>query len=167
MGLRDAVEGAVGMAVRLGRGMGVTLKNALRPPVTVQYPEYKEATSEHFRMFPALVVDEATDKLKCTACMACVKACPVDCIWIKGARDRDSKPYPETFYVDMSWCMECALCVEACPFDALEMAPDYELAGYDVRDLLMDKDQLAAIKRPPKTPWTRRKASYLEGPDEW
>lgn len=149
-------------ARRLGRGMAVTLRNALRDPVTVQYPDYKQPATDAFRMFPALVVDAATDQLKCTACMACQKACPVACIWIQGARDADGKPYPEDFYIDMSWCMECAICVEVCPFDALEMAPDFELAGYDVRDLVMDKDQLAAVKRGPKTPWTRRKGSYLE-----
>ena len=43
--------------------------------------------------------------------------------------------------------MYCGLCVEACPFDALAMSDQYELADYDLRNLVYDKERLAEIGR--------------------
>ena len=46
---------------------------------------------------------------KCTACGACLAACPVDVI-------REGTPYR----IDESSCLECGLCAEVCPEDAID-----------------------------------------------
>lgn len=161
-GVKGLVERGVRMARAVVLGHVVTLKNLLRKPITVNYPyEEYHATPWH-RTFPALVVDEETEELKCTACMACVRACPPQIIHIERAQGEDKKTYPGEFYIDMTRCMECNICVEVCPFDALEMVPEFKMAEYHPDDLIFDKERLAVVKRGPKTPWTRRKGSYLE-----
>lgn len=53
---------------------------------------------------------------KCTACMACVRVCPVEAISVTG---------DEIHIVDDS-CIECGLCVPACFHDALDVRGDLE-----------------------------------------
>ena len=55
----------------------------------------------------------------------------------------------DVYNLDATWCMYCGLCVEACPFDALAMSDQYELADYDLRNLVFDQERLrrsAAVK---------------------
>jgi ferredoxin len=52
------------------------------------------------------IVDEKT----CTACGACVEACPVDAITM-----------PEKAIVDAEICTECGVCVDECPVDAISL----------------------------------------------
>jgi len=144
-------------------GHAVTLKHLFRRPVTIRYPEEEYHATPWHRTYPALVIDEATRELKCTACMSCERACPPGIIAIERAQGEDKKTYPGEFWIDMLRCMECGICVEVCPFDALEMVPEYKMTAYHPDDGIFDKERLAVVVRGPKTPWPRRKGSYLEG----
>ncbi len=137
-------------------GMWITLKNAIRPPVTFQYPEKYYTPLEGFRGHPALVVDKETGATRCTACQLCAKACPLGIIQIEVGQREDKKRYPVSWKVDLGRCMVCNLCVEACNFDALTMSPEYELAEYEPGRLVYDMERL-------KLPREGFDASHLDG----
>ncbi len=123
-------------------GMWVTLINAIRRPVTFQYPEKYYVPLKGFRGHPALVVDPKTGETKCTACQMCAKACPLGIIHIDVGQREDKKRYPVRWDLDLGRCMVCNLCVEACPFGALTMSPDYELAEYTPERLVYDLERV-------------------------
>jgi ferredoxin len=50
------------------------------------------------------------DKETCTACGACVDACPVDAIKME-----------EKAIVNADTCTDCGVCVEECPVDAITL----------------------------------------------
>lgn len=140
--LRDVAGTLKGAAV----GMGVTIKNMVKPTVTVQYPEEKLDLPVGYRGLPVLLSD-ADGKLKCVSCELCAKACPVNCIEIQSHRGPDRAKVLDVYNLDATWCMYCGLCVEACPFDAMAMSDVYELADVDLANMVYDKDRLAELGR--------------------
>ncbi|MEV4186961.1 4Fe-4S binding protein, partial [Streptosporangium canum] len=89
----------------------------------------------------------------CTVCMLCARECPDWCIYIDS--HKETVPAPEggrprarnmldRFAIDFSLCMYCGICIEVCPFDALFWSPEFEYAEGDIRNLLHEKDKLAA-----------------------
>ena len=88
----------------------------------------------------------------CTVCMLCARECPDWCVYIDSHKEEVAVPGAsrprqrnvlDRFDIDFSLCMYCGICVEVCPFDALYWSPEVEYAGYDIRDLLHDKDRLS------------------------
>lgn len=128
------------------KGLGVTIREFFSPPVTVQYPDQRPRISPLFRGHPVLLSDEA-GKLKCTACMACARACPVGSISIESARGEDRKMYPKAWNLNMGRCLQCNLCVEACPFAALGMGTRFETAVDSPDGLIYDLETLAELGR--------------------
>ena len=123
-------------------GLGVTLRQMLMKPVTVQYPEEKPAIPERYRGRIVLTRDPSGEE-RCVACYLCSSACPVDCITIYPAETSDEvERYPEIFDIDMSRCMFCGLCEEACPEEAIVMSREVELATFDRESMLFDKEKL-------------------------
>ncbi|MFI6789771.1 4Fe-4S binding protein [Nonomuraea sp. NPDC050383] len=119
----------------------------LRKSVTQQYPEVKPALPPRSRGVIALVEEN------CTSCMLCARECPDWCIYIDS--HKETLPAPEggrprqrnvldRFAIDFSLCMYCGICIEVCPFDALFWSPEFEYAEGDIRNLLHEKDRLAA-----------------------
>lgn len=119
----------------------------LRRSVTQQYPEVRPALPPRSRGVIALVEEN------CTSCMLCARECPDWCIYIDS--HKETIPAPEggrarqrnvldRFAIDFSLCMYCGICIEVCPFDALFWSPEFEYAEGDIRNLLHEKDQLAA-----------------------
>ena len=103
----------------LGKGLLVTLRNALRRPFTVQYPEERVTQHPRFRGEEFAWYEE-----RCTGCASCAKYCPLGIIKIvtgpSGTAPQDGDKYEvQTFDIDIGRCMFCGLCVEACPYDAL------------------------------------------------
>jgi len=137
-------------------GMGVTFLNALRRPVTFQYPERYYIPLEGFRGHPALVMNPETGEPKCTACLLCAKACPLGLITLEVGQREDKKRFPIRWDLDFGRCMVCNLCVEACPFDALVMSPEYEFSELRPEDLTYNLERL---KLPPEG----FDASHLDG----
>lgn len=127
-------------------GLGITLRHAFSPPVTVQYPEEKKPVMPGFRGTLALLSDDQ-GRLKCTACGLCARTCPTGVIQVTGKTGEDGKKHVATYTADIGRCIVCGLCTEVCPFGALAMSPEYELAVYDPADLVLETEDLAALGR--------------------
>ncbi|RLD03400.1 MAG: NADH-quinone oxidoreductase subunit I [Chloroflexota bacterium] len=110
---------------------------------TVQYPEEKLPMYPRFRGALMHLRDPETGMHNCTACGACVQACPQDCLTVEGDEGKGKERRAATFTYELSRCIFCGLCVEACNFDAIEMSPDYELAS-GTGNIVWDLDRLLA-----------------------
>jgi formate hydrogenlyase subunit 6/NADH:ubiquinone oxidoreductase subunit I len=107
---------------------GVHLKDNLRPNpkgvTTVAYDgtpeEAKKVTvSERFR--GTLVLDPE----RCGGCRNCMRACPIDCLWVEVERSATGKMQPSRFDVDILRCMFCGLCVMNCPTKCLTFGKEW------------------------------------------
>jgi formate hydrogenlyase subunit 6/NADH:ubiquinone oxidoreductase subunit I len=75
---------------------------------------------------------------RCTGCLLCAKACPIDCITIgleknpnTGVRDI------VRFDIDIGRCMVCGLCSEQCKFDSIRHTTDFEATAAAPEDLVL------------------------------
>ena len=131
------------------KGMAVTIRNMLRGPITVQYPDERLTLPERARWAVAHKYD-AEGRPKCTACLICVKECPDHILSIETSPNEAGGKHIDRYRYEIGACMMCGLCVEACPFDAIEMSKEYELASADkttlVRILLSDVDAASPRK---------------------
>lgn len=126
------------------RAMMVTMRTALRKPVTRQYPDYKPPIPAAAKGYPFLTWDVESESPYCIGCGNCERYCPVDCITTVGpksnpkyrAKDHDTtcltflrdgvcllhssprKTIIEKFWIDFNRCMKCNICVEVCPTDS-------------------------------------------------
>ena len=110
-------------------GMAVTLSYAFRPPITVQYPDrtpipVPDTLPERYRGFLEVDMDI------CTACKACERDCPINCIVI-DLEKVDGIRAMTRFDIDMGKCMYCGICVENCTSDGIRHTGDYERATHD------------------------------------
>jgi NADH-quinone oxidoreductase subunit I len=129
----------------LVKGLAVTLKHALRPSITQQYPQEKPDLPPRTRGVIAL------KEANCTVCYKCSRECPDWCIYIdahkethepaSGGKGRSMKVL-DRFAIDYALCMYCGICVEVCPFDALFWSPEFEYSEYDVVELTHEKEKL-------------------------
>jgi len=131
------------------KGMAVTMRNMLRGPITVQYPDERLPLPERARWAVAPLYDESGAP-KCTACLVCVKECPDHILSLSVSTKPEGGKHIDEYRYEIGACMMCGLCVEACPFDAIEMSKEYELASADpstlVRRLLVDVDAASPRK---------------------
>src|SRR5262245_10276363 len=147
-----------GTGMGLIKGLGVTLKHALRPSITQQYPQEKPDLPPRTRGVIAL------KEANCTVCYKCSRECPDWCIYIdahkethepaSGGKGRSMKVL-DRFAIDYALCMYCGICVEVCPFDALFWSPEFEYAEYDLVELTHEKEKLEewtyTVLPPPET----------------
>ena len=150
-------------------GMRITLKYWFQRPVSVSYPERRLALAPRYRGIHEFEAD------KCIACDLCVKACPVDCIYIdKTAPRRIDKATglvnmadPKNgelvrFAIDYSKCLFCALCTEPCPTDCIHMGKLHDLSGYSRADVVVEFAELAkAGLHTPVPLWMERNAGRI------
>jgi len=115
------------------KGLAVTLKNALRPPFTVQYPEHRLTLPPRFRGR-----EFAWYREKCTGCCTCAKACPVGIIHIVTHPTPQNTYHVDRFEIDTGRCLFCGLCVESCPFEAIYMGSSFEGATYYRQEEFID-----------------------------
>lgn len=89
----------------------------------------------------------------CTACMICVRECPVWCIRLDSHEEPVAGSDPrrprtravlDGFEIDFAVCMFCGACVTACPFDALAWVPETGSA-IDRAGLKAELSELAAL----------------------
>ncbi len=144
----DSLKDIYRSAVSFLKGLRVTAVNAIRPPVTLQYPDERPVLPTGYRGIPALLSDPETGKARCTACGICARTCPLGIITIDSELGPDKKRILHDYSLEASRCMVCNLCVEACPFDSLVMAKDFELADYDPDKLVFHKDKLLELGKP-------------------
>ena len=112
-------------------GMGITLRQSLRKPVTLMYPHVKPELSEAYRGMVDLVKFEETGTHDCIACMQCVKICPSYCIVIEGGKvEGIKKMRADVVEMDFALCSLCGLCIDVCPTDTLKYSKIYDDVGY-------------------------------------
>lgn len=118
-------------------GLRITMLNMFRGPITVQYPHERVELPERARWAVEMTMDDEGNH-KCTACLACEKACPDYVIAISVTTDEERNKTIDRWRYEIGACMMCGLCVEACSFDAIHMGHDYELARYTPESLVVD-----------------------------
>ncbi|MDO8433607.1 MAG: NADH-quinone oxidoreductase subunit I [Candidatus Binatus sp.] len=154
-------------------GMAITASHFMRKPYTVQYPDRMAVRVQDtlpFRYRGILEVDLEI----CTGCLACERACPIDCITIVADKDPVTKQLLlSQFDIDIAKCMYCGLCSEPCPTGSIHHTTEFEGADYSLESLIRRfvKDPVIAYK-PKKGPETdpriapilNRGMAYL---DQW
>src|SRR5512143_2023615 len=125
----------VDTATTVFEGMAVTCSHFIRRPSTVQYPDRMPLRVQDtlpFRYRGILEVDLEI----CTGCLACERACPIDCIVIDAKKDKAKGMVMTRFDIDMAKCMYCGLCSEPCPTGAIHHTPEFEGADYSLESLV-------------------------------
>jgi NADH-quinone oxidoreductase subunit I len=134
----------------LFRSMVISFRNFFRPAITVQYPHERVELPERSRWAVRMKYDENGEH-KCTACLACERACPDFIIQIDVTTGEERKKHIDRWRYELGACMMCGLCVEACPFDAIVMSHEYELARIApeslTEDLLVDVPAVGPKRR--------------------
>ena len=105
-------------------GMRITGKYLLQKPITVQYPDERMPIPERFRGIHYL------EQEKCIECLACARACPIDCIEMEAIRHGKELEWI-SFTLDYQKCMFCELCVYPCPKDCIHMGTEYAFVSFD------------------------------------
>jgi NADH-quinone oxidoreductase subunit I len=127
--LKDAV-------VSIFDGMAVTASHLIRKPYTIQYPDRVPVRVQDtlpFRYRGILDVDLEI----CTGCLACDRACPIDCIAIAIEKNPQTREIIiSQFDIDLAKCMYCGLCSEPCPTGSIHHTTEFEGADYSLESLI-------------------------------
>jgi len=159
--MKAAFQEIYGGFMSLLTGMRITLGQAFKPTITVQYPRQTLKMPDRFRGHIQLVLDPETGKSRCTACKLCERACPSDCIAVDGAKLEGQKTKSVTdYHLNFTTCSLCGSCIEACPFDAIEFSKDYNVVSFsrdafnhmDLVERLGARSKAWAQNRPPAPP---------------
>ncbi|MEW6280356.1 MAG: NADH-quinone oxidoreductase subunit NuoI, partial [Candidatus Eremiobacterota bacterium] len=133
--------------VALGKGLSITFKNMLRPPVTVEYPEKKRKLPPRTR--GRHVLHRYEDGLeRCVGCLLCQGTCPAGAIYIEAHENSSERRvsagerYAEIFRVDLLRCIYCGHCELACPTNAITLESNTALAGFTRQAMVMEKEEL-------------------------
>lgn len=134
----------------LFEGLAVTFSHILRRPSTIEYPDRMAIRVQDtlpLRYRGILEVDLEI----CTACLACERACPIDCIVIDAKKDKAAGGFVMTrFDIDMAKCMYCGLCSEPCPTGAIHHTSEFEGADYSLESLIRRFVKTPAVAYKPK-----------------
>jgi NADH-quinone oxidoreductase subunit I len=139
----DIVMGTVSIA----KGMAVTFANVFRHRITENYPAVTRPAPPRLRGRLVHLRDDE-GRLKCTACLACQKACPSIAIpTIEGDEKKGRERRAKAYIWDAGRCLFCGYCVEACPFNALRMGPQHSVVGESRATLLVSLEELLEPRR--------------------
>jgi NADH-quinone oxidoreductase subunit I len=105
-------------------GMRITGKYLLQKPITVQYPAERLPIPNRYRGIHYL------EQEKCIECLACARACPIDCIEMEAVRHGKELEWI-SFTLDYQKCMFCELCVYPCPKDCIHMGTEFAFVAFD------------------------------------
>ena len=128
-----------------------TISSFRKGPVTEMYPYRLPPVTPRTRGAPGLLWNGELDVIICTGCGACARECPCDCIFTsleKYTGDvTEQRTIINEFYLDLALCCYCGICVEVCPYEAIEMTPEFAYSSYDVREMVLDKNELVEVDR--------------------
>lgn len=117
-------------------GMAVSASHLIRRPYTIQYPDripVRVQDTLPFRYRGILDVDMEI----CTGCLACDRACPINCIAIAIEKNAQTREIViSQFDIDMAKCMYCGLCSEPCPTGAIHHTTEFEGADFSLESLI-------------------------------
>lgn len=118
------------------QGMSITFSHFFRTPYTVQYPDRIPLPVQDtlpYRYRGLLEVDLEI----CTGCLACERACPIECIVIEAKKDPATKAMIlNRFDIDMAKCMYCGLCSEPCPTGSIHHTREFEGSDYSLESMV-------------------------------
>lgn len=156
-----------------------TMKLALKPPVTAEYPSVAPTLAPRFMAHPVLTWDKDVPEPYCTGCLVCMRICPTDCIDVammdnpKHAEgDSSRRKIVEYFDLNVADCIMCGLCVEYCNFDAIIMSDNFDASQYARPNLVFDLEQLLEAGKeqeakgrwsPPEAKKSQRRATSQSG----
>jgi NADH-quinone oxidoreductase subunit I len=139
----EVIQGTVEVA----KSMWTTLGYLFVKPVTVQYPEEPVAVYPRFRARHELRRYE-NGLERCIGCMLCEAACPTGAIHVEAAENDPAHPvspgerHARLYEVNLQRCIFCGDCELACPVEAIVLGHNFELAVYERRGFLLDKQAL-------------------------
>jgi NADH-quinone oxidoreductase subunit I len=117
-------------------GMAVSASHLIRRPYTIQYPDripVRVQDTLPFRYRGILDVDMEI----CTGCLACDRACPIDCIAIAIEKNAQTREIViSQFDIDIAKCMYCGLCSEVCPTGSIHHTTEFEGADFSLESLI-------------------------------
>ncbi len=134
------------------KGMYVTMLHFFSKSVTVQYPKERLEIPKGSRNQLLNIIED------CIGCDQCVRACPVNCIYMETIKSFEGDELGETstgrkkslwipsFTIDMAKCCFCGLCTYPCPTECLIMTDVYEYSKHDRNDLIFEFADLDPIK---------------------
>lgn len=123
------------------QGLWIVFKHGFKKRITVQYPEERPVLSPRYRGRIVLTRDPDGEE-RCVACYLCSSVCPVECIALQATENEKGRRYPKSFRINFSRCIYCGLCEEACPTTAIQLTPDFEMAEYDRKNMVYEKEDL-------------------------
>lgn len=126
------------------KGLALTGRYALRPKVTVQFPEEKTPISPRFRGLHAQRRYDNGEE-RCIACKLCEAVCPAVAITIESEVREDGSRRTSRYDIDLTKCIFCGFCEEACPVDAIVETQIFEYHGEKRGDLYFTKEMLLAV----------------------
>ncbi len=161
------------------KSLFTTMKLALKPPVTAEYPSVAPTLAPRFMAHPVLTWDKDVPEPYCTGCLVCMRICPTDCIDVammdnpKHAEgDSSRRKIVEYFDLNVADCIMCGLCVEYCNFDAIIMSDNFDASQYARPNLVFDLEQLLEAGKeqeakgrwsPPEAKKSQRRATSQSG----
>ena len=135
------------MFKEIAQGMAFTLRQLVRRPITLQWPEeQKPSPTRHRGRHILHRYDNGLER--CIGCELCSGACPVGCIYVEPAENDPANPvspgerYAARYEINLMRCIYCGYCAEACPTEAITLGPRYELADYRRERLVATKEDL-------------------------
>jgi len=142
------------------RALATTLRNALRKPTTVEFPDVIRPRAVRYRASFALPDDEHGE-IASIGCLACERICPSQVIKMRTTGKRESpvtgkkRAYVDEFVLDLSACIQCELCVQVCNSDAIYMVREPEEPAFAREDLVLDMEKLRENAKTKTASWGR------------